>query len=1043
MGVRLISALALLLASLAPTAHAQSSEDLAGLPIADVQLVAPDGGLPEESLESLLRARAGDPLSLYAVRTDLATLMRVGEFSAVEADAERWFTQNAEGELRPATLLTYTVWPAPHVEGLNIAGNDALPEREVRAELGVERGDVFYEELNAPQAAARLLRRYEAEGYPRARVDVLASPTEEGVVVDVLIDEGAPRKLSKLFFTGKLPVDEKRLRRWARREGLREGKNVALSDVTAAQRFIRERLARHDALRPEESGWVQARVTPAWAEEGDDLVVTFSVEPGARLALEVTGIAWRPRSKVRQALGIDERTRLTRGFLESAPERIASDLARRGFYEATADVTLDNDGGEATDVQTLRVAAVRGRKHVLRGDLPWRERGVHFAGNDHVDATSLRTVMEQASPDVLRLGRVTDAELEVALAAAEKLYQSRGYLDAKLRLENLRVRRRRFPRSLLDVVSRQFAWATERVLVDLDITVHEGRLTTLASLEVIDSAVELPWLEDVRTNVEAAPYSPQALELLARRIVADHRAGGFLEADARVVSRLVDGTSYRAAIEVQPGDQILLRSVVTRGMRRTRSRFLRREVDLELGAPITASDLEQVRRRLVDLGTFRSVDLALLGDEPGRDLLITLEERPIHAYEVGGGASTDLGIRAFGRYTRHNLWGRAHRLDAFGSLGVQYASDSLSDWRLDLGKGTEPQWRSGITYTAPRFPLRGQRVVVDLLLRERRFERTFEMGQFGVSTGLITALPTRTQIRLGARLERRRLQEADSGALLPGEVWTGLFSPDTQALTSWRTQDSLEAIVLQDWRDDPLAPSRGAVVRLLGQIAPGGAGLAPNSVSFLKTEARVSSWIPLLGATLRITAEGGHAFMLDGGLLPLEDRYRLGGTGSLRGFRRDAIGPRRQVSQVDLDWPSGLEPVVAEAIRARPTRWVPVGGDTRALGVFELVLPLPVLGMPSWDGYAFSLFTDIGNVWLVRGRELAQSQSDAIKQRFDAPLRSSVGAGLSIQTPVGPLGVDLAANLQSLTATGDTRTLLRKDWEEPPLRVHLSLGALQ
>ena len=50
-----------------------------GLPIAGVQLQAPDGGLPEENLDPLLRASQGAPLDLGMVRLDLATLFQVGD----------------------------------------------------------------------------------------------------------------------------------------------------------------------------------------------------------------------------------------------------------------------------------------------------------------------------------------------------------------------------------------------------------------------------------------------------------------------------------------------------------------------------------------------------------------------------------------------------------------------------------------------------------------------------------------------------------------------------------------------------------------------------------------------------------------------------------------------------------------------------------------------------------------------------------------------------------------------------------------------------
>ena len=226
-------------------------------------------------------------------------------------------------------------------------------------------------------------------------------------------------------------------------------------------------------------------------------------------------------------------------------------------------------------------------------------------------------------------------------------------------------------------------------------------------------------------------------------------------------------------------------------------------------------------------------------------------------------------------------------------------------------------------------------------------------------------------------------------------------------------------------------------------MAPGRLGPTQSGVSFLKTEARLSGWIPVSGATFRVTGEIGKAFLPQSDVLPLEDRYRLGGTGSMRGFRRDVIGPRREVNQVSIDWPGSLDPVLSESVRDTPTRWVPVGGDSRALGTVELVMPLPLLGMSGWDGYAASIFTDVGNVWLLRGAEDVQSTGGALADGWNPALRVATGVGLSIETPVGPLGLDLAANLQSLTATGARRTLLRDVLEEPPIRVHLSLGSLR
>jgi outer membrane protein assembly factor BamA len=88
------------------------------------------------------------------------------------------------------------------------------------------------------------------------------------------------------------------------------------------------------------------------------------------------------------------------------------------------------------------------------------------------------------------------------------------------------------------------------------------------------------------------------------------------------------------------------------------------------------------------------------------------------------------------------------------------------------------------------------------------------------------------------------------------------------------------------------------------------------------------------------------------------------------------------------------------------------------------------------------LFAAVGNVWLLTPGTAATSEATAIRDIFDPILRYSIGAGIRVSTPVGPLQVDLAANPEAITATGERRILLRDQWREPLLRAHISLGTL-
>ncbi len=210
---------------------------------------------------------------------------------------------------------------------------------------------------------------------------------------------------------------------------------------------------------------------------------------------------------------------------------------------------------------------------------------------------------------------------------------------------------------------------------------------------------------------------------------------------------------------------------------------------------------------------------------------------------------------------------------------------------------------------------------------------------------------------------------------------------------------------------------------------------------FAKVGGRTSAYVPLLGFRLRLSAEVGRAIGFGGSVVPLEDRYRLGGTNSLRGFARDTVGPRSLAPRVDVDFPDQIQPILDYTVRDDASRWVPTGGDTSALGIVELEMPWVALGATGWEGWSTVVFGDFGNAWLLSPYTTVDTNDPAM--RGIVPLvRSAVGTGMRIATPVGPLQLDLASNLDALLASGARHDLLVNEWEEPPFRAHLTLGAL-
>jgi outer membrane protein assembly factor BamA len=1028
----------LILSAFLASAQAETPADWVGLPLAGVQLEAPEGGLPEESLDPLMRAIQGQPLDLGTIRLDLATLFRVGNFRSVEAHAEPWVTWNAIGEAEDAVLLTYRVFPAPRIGKIKVSGNKTFSDREIRgfSSLTVGQG-TWFNELEAPRVKARIENELGREGWVRATVTVQDQVLDDGeLVVHLIVDEGVPNVLETIGFTGDLDALSKRsegmLRRWARKAGLREGQPFAPTDITRAQNEMRLQLA---LMQPgpfrRQRGWIDAQVNPVLMRNVTGTArVTFTIEPGKRLELDVTGLGARGQRGLQGALGIDERLRLTRGFVDEAPDRVRAWLAEQGYHVAQVEIALDDAND---DMRILRVQVQRGPRYTLPpGGYP-AFLGIDFWDNEAVSDADLQRVVDEASLEVIRRDYYSEAELNRGLIACRELYRARGYLSADLTLEHLETQ----PKGWLIVrflasPFRALAKKQTPVRATPQVRVVEGPQTTLASVTLVggDPLVDLGALYTQLENMEGAPYSSQHLETITTHAVQAHRDAGFLEVDAWVDSHNLPDRQVEARLVLEPGPQVLLRSKVTRGLRRSRSTFVRREAELELGSPITTAALEDIRNNLYELGIFRSVKVEMLGDGTHRDLVIDVSERPRWAYEWGFGLSTDQGLRSFTRVTRRNVWGVAHRIDLVGQVGLQYRSDS--NWRPDFD---DPDWRLTLTYTAPRFPTRSQDLILDGLLRERRLERTWRMDRSGAGITLESHPGKTATLRTGVRLETRQLRDVNAGALLEGEPWLAL-----DADQKWRVQEQVAVRYLQDRRDDPVLPSRGWLAGATGELAPGlpwDQWRGQPVTSFAKVEARMTTWLPLGGFSLKLAGSGGVASSLNHGVIPLEDRFRLGGTSSLRGFRRDAVGPRNLSPRIAVDWPDSLRPLVEYANRDNPEIWVPTGGDVTALGTAELLLPLTSVGLTSWEGYSAAFFADAGNVWLHSPDTQATSQQEPLTPA----IRWAIGTGMRAATPVGPLQIDIAANLQSIWATGEQQTLLVQGYEEPPWRAHLTLGS--
>jgi outer membrane protein assembly factor BamA len=328
-------------------------------------------------------------------------------------------------------------------------------------------------------------------------------------------------------------------------------------------------------------------------------------------------------------------------------------------------------------------------------------------------------------------------------------------------------------------------------------------------------------------------------------------------------------------------------------------------------------------------------------------------------------------------------------------------------------------------------PGKGHELIVEGLLREVAQEPTFRIQRSGVRLGVRSRFGSKVETFIDYNAQVRKLEDLDPGALVPGDPWLpflGLDSTGAGELTvpsENRVQTGPEVLLLVDARNDRFNPTQGAYLSMQGQLVD---RIQSDTVMF-RGDLRLETFVgmgPIIVNWFGRVAGGRAAGA--GNTLPIEDRYYLGGAGSMRGFRLNTVGPANISARPNLDMPSGVDPVVeGTTLRNAPGHWVWTGGDSLFQTTLELRVPLSALGLADWDSTNIFLFSDVGQVQMLDDSVVTTSAA----QGLNRPYRYGVGAGIRVATPIGPAAIALGINPEPIRA-----------WEEPRILPHITLGEL-
>ena len=384
---------------------------------------------------------------------------------------------------------------------------------------------------------------------------------------------------------------------------------------------------------------------------------------------------------------------------------------------------------------------------------------------------------------------------------------------------------------------------------------------------------------------------------------------------------------------VAAGPYANIGQIQIKGLKTVHEAYVRRRLLLQPGQRFNPVRIEAAREDLASLGVFSVVRIepaAHLAPDGTIPILIDLTERPLHAVDVGAGYSTDLGANFNVGWHDRNLFGNAEQLNL--TAAVQLGGNAVQ----------KPGYNFGAQFVKPDFLARDQSLEVDLdAIKQdlQAYDQRALLQKIAINRRF---LPHWTaSIGVSGEQEEIGQEGVDRPYELVGLPMSVKFDNTTSLL-------------------DPTSGFRAAVLLTPTQ------SFGHSTATFTIAQLSGSAYFDVSGNGRSVVAMRGlvgKAYGAGQFSLPPDQRFYAGGSGTVRGFRYQSIGPQ---------FPDGN----------------PIGGTAVSAGSLEL--RQRILG-----NYGVVAFVDAGQV-------------TANGAPFTSNWRVGAGIGVRYYTSIGPIRLDVA-----------------------------------
>jgi len=639
------------------------------------------------------------------------------------------------------------------------------------------------------------------------------------------------------------------------------------------------------------------------SREGSTLVINVVERPTiAKIAFEGNkDLSKEDLTKALDKIGLSEGRVFDRQVLDKVEQELNRQYLSHGKYglKIKTDVTplTRNRVGINIVISEGRVAKIK---------------QINIVGNSAFDDKTLLSKLELSPSNLLSFYTKNDQyskqKLSADLETLLSYYLDRGYIN-------------------FAIESTQVAITPDKKDIYVTINVKEGEVYTLDKVKLAGNLIVKP--EELTKLVSVGPgetFSRKNATETSKAIQDRLGDEGYAFANVNMVPEINEATkTVNMTFAVDPGKRVYVNHVNFRGNTTTRDEVLRREMRQMESSWASSSKIERSKVRLERLGYFESVNVEtpqVPGTSDQIDANYTVVEKPSGNLSAGIGYSQVQGIIINANVAQDNVFGSGKRVNvAFNN------STYLTNYQFG--------------FFNPYFTVDGVSQGYNLGYAKRNAgainlsNYSTDVGNIGTNFGI--PLNEFDMLRFDTDLRHTHLKINSGATYISKQIRDFIRDEGNKYLTlgetiSW-SHDTLNRALL---------PNKGGQQRASVQVTIPGSDLTYYKIAY-----KQQHYFPITkDFTFRLNGEVGYGNGYGSTKsLPFFENFFAGGTGSIRGFRNNTLGPTDTQENV-------LDGTVI--------RGYPIGGSTKIIGNAELFFPVPF--MSESKSVRLGTFFDAGTV---------------------------------------------------------------------------------